>query len=143
MKISVAFVISLLVLGCALSARGQVRQGRPSGIENEIRKLDLEAAKAVLEKNEKAIARFFTADSVTNNPRNGLTVGSSGVIEAAKSGLINYYSFDRVIESVQVLGSTVVVMGQETVVVKNAENGPGETIRRRYTNVWMKSGKNW
>jgi hypothetical protein len=34
-------------------------------------------------------------------------------------------------------------MGNETVVFKNREGGPGDTIRRRYTNVWMKTRKNW
>jgi ketosteroid isomerase-like protein len=143
-KFSLRAVLCISAL-CLLSstAAAQSAKGKSAEIEKEIRGLDLEAAKAILNKDEKAIARFFTADSVTNNPRNGLTVGSSGVIEASKTGLINYYSFDRVAESVQVLGGTVVVMGNETIVLKNPEGGPGETIRRRYTNVWMKSGKNW
>ncbi|HSU25159.1 MAG TPA: nuclear transport factor 2 family protein, partial [Pyrinomonadaceae bacterium] len=90
-------VCVLFVLTLAAAA-----QSRNAAIEKEIRRLDLEAANAVLNKDEKAIARFFTSDSVTNNPRNGLTRGSAGVIDAAKSGLINYYSFDRTVESVQV-----------------------------------------
>jgi ketosteroid isomerase-like protein len=136
-------VIFLFVLnGMTLAAMAQSPTGRAAAIEKEIRHLDFEAARAVLNKDEKAITRFFTADSVTNNPRNGLTRGSAGVLDAAKTGLINYYSFDRTIESVQVLGNTVVVMGNETVVFKNREGGPGDTIRRRYTNVWMKTGKN-
>jgi len=112
-------------------------------VEKEVRILDAEAAKAVLDKNEAAIARFFADDSVTNNPRNSLTHGSSGVIEAARAGLINYYSFERVIESVQVLGNTVVIMGNEKVVMKDPAGGLGETVKRRYTNVWMKTDKNW
>ena len=111
--------------------------------EKEIRKLDLEAAKAIREKDEKAIARFFTANSVTNDPRNGLTKGSAGVIEAARSNLINYYSFERNIESVQIFDSTAVTMGNEVVTLRSASGGPGNVIRRRYTNVWMKRGGSW
>jgi ketosteroid isomerase-like protein len=119
------------------------RPGSKEQFEKEIRKLDMEAAKAILDKNEAAIARFFTQDSVTNNPRNSLTHGSAGVIEAARTGLIDYHSFERVIESVQILGNTAVVMGNETVVMKDRTGGPGETLKRRYTNVWMKTGENW
>ena len=114
-----------------------------SKLEAILRKLDLEAASAIQEKDEARIARFFTKGSVTNNPRNGLTLGSSGVIEAARAGVINYRSLDRKIESVQILGNTAILMGNETVVMMGKDNGSGETIRRRYTNVWMKTGRDW
>ena len=112
-------------------------------LEATIRRLDLEAAKAIQEKDERAIKRFFTADSVTNNPRNGLTRGSAGVLEAARSNLIDYHSFERNIESVQLLGDTVIVMGNEVVVFRAKDAGPGETVHRRYTNIWMQRGKEW
>ena len=112
-------------------------------LEAKIRRLDLEAAKAIQAKDERAIKRFFTADSVTNNPRNGLTRGNAGVIEAASSNLIDYHSFERNIESVQLLGDTAIVMGNEVVVFRAKDGGPGETVRRRYTNIWMKRGKEW
>lgn len=112
-------------------------------LESRIRRLDLGAAKAIQAKDEVAIARFFAKDSVTNNPRNGLTRGSAGVIEAARSNLIDYQSFERNIESVQLLGSTVVVMGNESVVFRGKDGLPGETIRRRYSNIWMKRGRDW
>ena len=115
----------------------------PQTVEAELRRLDLAAAKAILEKDEKAIARYFTEDSVTNNPRNDLTRGSAGVIDAARTNVIDYHSFERAIESIQVLGNTAVIMGNETVVMKGAGGAAGQTIRRRYTNIWMKTGKHW
>lgn len=133
--------LAIIVLSC-VGAAAQANGGGDK-LENEIRALDLAAARAVLEKDEKLIARYFTADSVTNNPRNGLTRGSAGVIDAARSNLINYHSFERGIESMQVLGNTVIVMGNETVVMKGADGGPGITVRRRYTNVWMKKAGKW
>lgn len=140
------FYFSLLLL-CILGTPEWVssqKSGSPDDeVEAEIRRLDLEAARAIQQKDEKAIARYFTENSVTNNPRNGLTLGSKGVIEAARTNLIDYSSFDRIIESVQVLGNTAVVMGSETVVFRNTAFQAGATIRRRYTNVWMKTGKNW
>ena len=130
-------LFSILIVGQTKS------QPATSKLEATLRKLDLEAALAIQEKDEARIARFFTKESVTNNPRNGLTLGSSGVIEAARAGVINYRSLDRKIESVQILGNTAILMGSETVVMKARDNGPGETIRRRYTNIWMKTGKDW
>ena len=134
--IAVTFAILL-----PLIANGQT--SKSNGLESALRKLDLEAAKAIQEKDEKGIATYFTADSVTNNPRSSLTLGSKGVIDAARTGVIDYYSFDRKIESVQLLGSTAILMGNETVVMRGSGGGPGETIRRRYTNIWMKTGKTW
>ncbi len=130
-------MFSILIVG---QTKSQTAKGK---LEATLRKLDLEAALAIQEKDEARIAKFFTKESVTNNPRNSLTLGSTGVIEATRAGVINYHSFDRQIESVQILGNTVILMGNETVVMMGSDNGPGETIRRRYTNIWMKTGKNW
>lgn len=132
------FLAALLTLIAAVPAFAQ-----KEGLESKIRRLDLDAAKAIQAKDEKAIARFFDKDSVTNNPRNGLTRGSLGVIRAARSNLIDYHSFERNIESVQLLGFTVVVMGNETVVFRGIDGVPGEIVRRRYSNIWMKRGRNW
>ena len=128
----------LLILIAAVAAFAQKED-----LESRIRGLDLEAARAIQAKDEHAIAKFFAKDSVTNNPRNGLTRGSSGVIEAARSNLIDHQSFERNVESVQLLGSTAVVMGNEIVVFRGTGVGPGETVRRRYSNIWMKRGRNW
>ncbi len=112
-------------------------------LEAEIRRLDLAAAEAIQKKDEAAIARFFTSDSVTNNPRNSLTKGSAGVIEAARTNIIDYFSFERNIESVQLFGNTAVVMGNEVVVFRDPDGKAGTTIRRRYSNIWMKRKKQW
>ena len=112
-------------------------------IEKEIRELDQQAAKAILQKDEKLITRFFTKDSIVNNPRNNQTFGSAGIIDAAKTAIIDYYSFDRKIDSVQIYNDTAIAMGHETVVLKDRTGAAGETIQRRYTNVWMKTGRNW
>jgi ketosteroid isomerase-like protein len=136
-------VLLIILCGVSLSVSAQAGRSPAKSVEAELRRLDLAAAKAVLEKDEKAIARYFTKDSVTNNPRNTLTIGSDGVIQAASANLIDYQSFERVIESIQVLGNTVVIMGNETVVMNGNGGNAGETIRRRYTNIWMKTGLGW
>jgi ketosteroid isomerase-like protein len=142
--ICIVALITLTITLSSFTANAQKRSAAPRvSLEQTIRNLDLAAAKAVLEHDEKGIARYFAANSVTNNPRNGLTKGSSGVIETAKAGLIEYYKFERSVESVQIIGNTAITMGQETITVKNQMNGPGAQYDRRYTNVWMRSGRTW
>ena len=141
--IIIRLIFLLILFGVALTASAQTGRSSTKNIEAELRQLDLAAAKAVLEKDEKAIARYFTPTSVTNNPRNNLPIGSEGIIQAARSNVIDYQSFERVIESIQVLQNTVVIMGHETVVMNGKGGNAGETIRRRYSNVWMKRGNRW
>jgi ketosteroid isomerase-like protein len=112
-------------------------------LEREIRLLDQAAAKAILEKDEAGIDLYFAPNSVTNNPRGGLTHGNGGVKALFKSGVINYASFERVIEHVEIHGSTAVVMGNESLTLAGTGGQPGDVIKRRYTNVWMKNGGKW
>ncbi|MGD9561587.1 MAG: nuclear transport factor 2 family protein [Pyrinomonadaceae bacterium] len=135
-------VVAVLIVSF-VSVTAQKANRANTDPEVEIQRLDNEAAKAILDKDEKLIKRYFTDNSVTNNPRSGLTFGSKGIIEASRSNLINYYSFERVIESVRVYGDTAVTMGRETVVTKDVGGGPGDTIRRRYTNIWKRTGRSW
>ena len=114
-----------------------------SSSEREIRSLDQAAAKAILERDDAGIDRYFASDSITNNPRGGQTVGNEGVKALFRNGVINYASFERVIESVQLRGNVAVVMGNETLTIRSAKGEPGPPIRRRYTNVWMKSRNKW
>jgi len=138
LRIVIALTFSIAL---PLIASGQTIKG--TQLESTLRKLDIEAAKAIQEKDEKGIARYFAASSVINNPRNGLTIGSQGIIESLRAGLINYFSFERQIESIQLLGDTAILMGSETIVMKGPGGGEGATTRRRYTNVWKKMGKSW
>jgi ketosteroid isomerase-like protein len=134
----------LVIMAAMLLALTAVSaQSSLESLKNQLRALDQQAAKAILKRDEKLIARFFTEDSITNNPRNGQTFGSKGVIEAARMGVIDYHSFERNEESVQVYGNTAILMGSETVVWRGKDGQPGETVRRRYTNVWMKQGREW
>jgi ketosteroid isomerase-like protein len=125
------------------AADAQKKQVSNASIEQTIKKLDIEAAKAVLDHDEKGIARYFASNSVINNTHNSLTFGSAGVIQAASNPVIDYYKFERVVESVQVLGNTAITMGQETITLKSPSGGAGAAYIRRYTNVWTRSGSNW
>ena len=112
-------------------------------LERDIRLLDQAAAKAILERDEKAIDLYFAPNALTNNPRGGLTHGNDGVKALFKTGVINYASFERAIEHVEVHGNTAIVVGSETLTEADKSGKAGETVRRRYTNIWMKNGGRW
>jgi ketosteroid isomerase-like protein len=133
----------LLIFLVGFTASVGSAQAKLTKLEQQIRRLDADAAKAILDKNEAAIDRLFAKDAVTNNPRGGLTVGSYGIKELLRNGTIDYAFFERNMESVQIRGTTAVVMGNEAYAMKgkNGKNGP--TIHRRYTNIWMKNKGSW
>ena len=131
-----ALLLGLLVVLIPASASAQTA----SKLEQQIRQLDADAAKAILDKNDAAIDRLFAKDAVTNNPRGGLTVGPDGIKALFRNGTIDYAVFERNIESVQIRGTTIVVMGNEAYAMKSNN---GATIHRRYTNVWMKTKAGW
>jgi ketosteroid isomerase-like protein len=109
-------------------------------IEQEIRKLDLKEADAVLRGDFATVEQLWAEDLVVNNPFNEVVNAGTGPI---RTGVLTYVSFVREIESVQVHGDTIIVMGRETVVPKGNSPDAGRTIRRRYTNIWMKRAGKW
>lgn len=109
-------------------------------VERTVRRLDLAEADAVLRADFAAVERLWAKDMTVNNPFNQVVKSSSGRV---RTGAVTYASFVRNIESVQVHGDTVIAMGNEVVVPSGKSPGAGTTIRRRYTNVWMKRDGEW
>ena len=109
-------------------------------VEATVRRLDLAEADAVLRGNFAAIEKLWAKDMTVNNPFNQVVKSSMGRV---RTGAVTYTSFVRNIESVQVHGDTVFAMGNEVVVPSGKSPGAGTTIRRRYTNVWMKRDGEW
>jgi hypothetical protein len=84
-------------------------------------------------------ARDFTV----NNPRNSITRGSDAVVALIRNGTIDYSSFDRDIETMLFHGSTVIVMGSETITPVNKAPPTRRTVRRRFTHFWMRRDGEW
>jgi ketosteroid isomerase-like protein len=107
-------------------------------IEQEIRKLDLAHADAVLRGDLAALDKLWTKDFKVNNPFNEVDKA-----DRIRTGAVTYSSFIREPESIQLHGDTVIVMGRETVVPKGNSPDAGKTIHRRYTNIGMKREGKW
>jgi ketosteroid isomerase-like protein len=112
---------------------------RDEKLEQEIRKLDLAHAEAILKRDTAALDKLLAKEVVTNHPTNKVVHEREGIFELIRNGTINYSSFERVPETFLFYKDMVVVMGHETLVMAK----DGKTVNRRYTNIWMKQNGKW
>ena len=112
----------------------------PSSVEQQIRRLDAQEAEAVLRGDYALIDELWADDFIVNNPFNTVGFGRTGRV---RTGVITYASFERVPEFVGLRGDVAIVMGHEVVVPMAPSVDAGRTLRRRYTNIWAKTGVGW
>ncbi|GAA4469132.1 hypothetical protein GCM10023189_55610 [Nibrella saemangeumensis] len=100
---------------------------------------------AILNADTTTLKQVWVPEFLVNNPRNDISVNRAAVLQTQKAGLINYSTFDRVIEQMQVQGDVVITMGHETFVSRNDIPGAkaGQPYKRRFTNIWMKKKGKW
>ena len=135
------FVVLLVVFPTVIYA--QNRKNRNETLEQQVRRLDLSEAEAILTKNFRVLDELSSNDFTTNSPRNEIVRGKEALKELIRRGVVDYASFVREIETVLIHGKTVVTMGSETIVMGQNSPQKGQTIRRRFTNVWMKRNGKW
>jgi len=113
--------------------------------EVEIRKLEQTVVMAILNADTSTLKQVWAPEFMVNNPRNDISVNRNAVLQTQKSGMINYSSFERVIEQMLFQKDIVITMGHETFVSKNDIPGAkaGQTYKRRFTNIWMKKKGKW
>lgn len=109
-----------------------------AAVEEEVRKLDLAHADAILRRDQVALDKLWTEDFRVNNPFNEIDKA-----DRIRTGAVTYASFLREPESILIHGDTVIVMGREVVVPAGSSPDAGKTINRRYTNIWMKRDGKW
>ena len=112
-------------------------------LEAEIRRIDSEEATAVLTADLSTLEKFWADDFTVNGPNNEIVKGKTNILELVKSGIIAYTSFEREHEAVLLYGDTAILMGLETVKPKGNSPFAGQTLRRRFTNIWMKQNGQW
>ena len=132
----VLFVMVFAVFGCGCVLAQSPKQ--KAAIEQEVRKLDLAHADAVLRGDLAAMDKLWTTDFVVNNP-----FGEIDKANRIRNGAVTYSSFVREPEAITVHGGTAIVMGRETVMPKGNSPDAGKTIKRRYTNIWMLRKGRW
>ena len=84
-----------------------------------------------------AVAPLFADDLVVNTPGNRVA-RLEQVLGFFRAGLMNYEEADETIECVDQRGDVVVIMGREVVKPRQTAPHAGQTVNRRFTDVWRK-----
>ena len=152
MKYSVSVLVVLvltLAAGCrdrtnpASSAGTTVKSdSSPDAVEAEIKRLEQMEVRAVLARDRATLEKLWDREYVVNNPQNQIILATPDpldrpVLQKPRT------SFTREVEHITVRGDIVISMGGETVVPAGDLPRSGETVKRRYTNVWMKVDGAW
>jgi hypothetical protein len=116
--------------------------------EHYVRSLDDEERIAALMRDVPALERLWSEQFAVNAPNNQVVVGRRAVLDTfVRAGVINFSSFERQIEFIRADGAFVVIMGLETVQpVSDAPSAglvAGQTIKRRFTNIWKNEAGTW
>jgi ketosteroid isomerase-like protein len=116
--------------------------GQDKNVEAEIRSLEQTLVQAVINKDTATLRRIWDKDCIVNNPDNKIILAQANIMDKPvmqKSKAV----FTRNVEQILINGNVVISMGSETVVPAGDDSKAGQTIKRRYTNIWMKKDGAW
>ena len=130
-------ILSLFALAQSILFFGQNDQQK----EAEVRAMEIVEARALLQKDISTLQKVWSPGFMVNAPLNMVFIG--GQVDLVKAGILSYTSFVRTVEQLLVLKDVVITMGSETVVPSGLDPMAGQTISRRYTNIWMKEKGDW
>ena len=110
--------------------------------ENEIRKLEEEAKEAFLKKDTMTLLKLYSPNLVFNSPANKVETFPE-ILAKIKRGGSDRESFERIIERITFADNIAIVMGNETIKPTGQAPNAGKTVKRRYTDIWMKMETSW
>lgn len=112
-----------------------------SSDEGEIRRLEKHWTKLLDEGDTTALLKIWSKEYVVNNP-NGRIVTPKDIVSLMKSGHV-FPAVKRIIEKITFNQNIAIVMGEELQQPANMIPDENEWISRRFTNVWIKTDKDW
>lgn len=98
--------------------------------------------RAVVEDDHAAFAALMADDLIVNNPQNTLSANGA-TVQLNASGRISYASYDRTIEFTGLRAGMVLLMGEELCVPKAPNPMAGQTVHRRFTDLWKQENGRW
>jgi hypothetical protein len=108
MNIAVKFILCITFLLASLFSTAQ----NISKTELQIRKLEQQIVKAILNADTNALKQLWAPEFLVNNPRSSVTSSLDSVIALQKNSLLNYSVFKRNIEAIQFQKGFVITMGK-------------------------------
>jgi hypothetical protein len=112
--------------------------------EEEFKRLHAYEAELIVRGDVTALENFYPEDHIVTNPFNQL-IGKKTVLERVRGNIIKYKSYEKKMEYLCVYEHTAIIAGIEIGTAAEDANRPdaGQTSRRRFTETWMKRGKQW
>ena len=107
-----------------------------------IRQLENAEREAILKGDSTVLLQLMSPQIVVQNPENAI-VGFTKIMDRVKAGKINYSSFERNIENIAFVNNIAIVMGLEILIPQGTSQNAGKTVKRRFTNIWMKQKDVW
>ena len=134
----------IFLLACTISIFPANAQDN-SKAEAEIRRLEQTGATAILNGDTNTLKQIWAPEFLVNTPRNEVTGTRDSILMIQKAGMIDYSTYEKVIERMQFQKNIVITMGHETLVSKNDTRilKAGQVYKRRFTNIWMKKNGKW
>ena len=129
----------LLLLFCLVSANFCYAQ---QSAETVLRDLENAEREAILKGDTTILLTLLSPQIVVQNPENAI-IKFDQMMERIRTGKIKYSSFERIIENISFVENIAIVMGKEIIMQQGNTNNTVNTITRRFTNIWMKTGNIW
>jgi ketosteroid isomerase-like protein len=130
-----------IIITVSLFLYGNYMFAQNENIEAEIKNLEQAEVKALQDKDTNTIKKIWDRDYIVNNPENKIVLAKPNPLDRPVMQKTKV-SFTREVENVLVNGEIAISMGNETVVPADDSNQV-QTIKRRYTNIWMKKDGSW
>lgn len=110
-----------------------------------IRQNEQLVVQAILDGDTNKLKQLWAPEFLVNTPRNVVANGRDAVFQVQRQGLLNYATFERVIESLLIRKKVAITMGHETYTGRTdlPEAKAGVPVKRRFTNVWVKQRGKW
>jgi hypothetical protein len=100
-------------------------------------------ALAIFKGDAETLDILMDDDVTVNHPTNRIVKEKKELLDLIDQGVIRYTSFDRYPESFLFFKDMVIVMGNEVVVPAQGAPNAEQSLKRRYTNVWMNRDGKW
>jgi len=133
----------IIILSSLLSVVCIYAQTNSSKAETEIRNLEETERNAMLKHDTVSLKKMWAEDFTVNAPFNRVLLNRQELMDMVNKGTIQFTSFTRNIEQVVIKKDIAVTMGSEEVVFTGNTLEAGQTIKRRFTNIWVRQNGIW
>lgn len=111
-------------------------------MDAKIRQLEKMEGEAFAKKDTTTLLTLFSPQLVVNTPLNRVATFED-VMHLIRIGKIDVSADEKVIEKITFVENVAIVMGYDIVKPQGAMANAGKTVKRRYTDIWMKDKNNW